>query len=85
MKQMRYIFAVVMLTGLAGTSLADCPSTLTAEQMVDCIVKENAGYVYPLRGKTVSPATTTSDDPSSATSNSEEAPLVAADAKTPPK
>lgn len=39
------------LTSLASQAIAECSTSLTAEQIQDCIVTENAGYYYVPRGK----------------------------------
>lgn len=40
------VMAAFSLTVLAGPALAQCPSSLSAEQMIECITSENAGYSY---------------------------------------
>lgn len=46
MKSVLASFIFTMLTVLANQALAECPSSLNAEQMQECIVTENAGYYY---------------------------------------
>lgn len=37
---------VVTLATMAAPAMAECPSNLTVEQKMECIVVENAGYSY---------------------------------------
>jgi len=61
----------VSLTILTHQALAECPSSLNAEQMQDCIVTENAGYYYTPNATVtaseqpaIAPSTTNADTPS---------------------
>lgn len=82
MKSTYSVIVIAMLAGLAETALAACPSSLSADQMIDCIVKENAGYVYQMRGKSDTPSVVSTNDPSTAASNPEEAPVAVSSDKT---
>lgn len=46
--------SLISLTLITNHALADCPSSLNADQMLDCIVTENDGYYYTPRGKNTS-------------------------------
>ena len=38
--------AILTMSFLAGSVLAQCPSNLSAEQKIECITAEDAGYTY---------------------------------------
>lgn len=40
------------LASLVNQAIAECPSSLTTEQMQECITTENDGYYFSARGKT---------------------------------
>ena len=42
------LFSAIIV--VAAPVFAGCPDRLNAEQMIDCIVTENAGYFYVARG-----------------------------------
>lgn len=46
MKKNITLFVALSLASISGSVLAACPSNLSAEQMEECITKENAGYWY---------------------------------------
>ena len=71
MKSVSASVMCVALSILAIQAQAECPTFLNAEQMQECIVTENAGYYYYLRGKvsmseeeTIAPATKTATESS---------------------
>lgn len=47
MKNKFIVLATVAFSVLAAPALADCPSSLNAQQMIDCIISQNAEYSYP--------------------------------------
>ena len=72
---MKSLFASLLCLGLsvlAYQARAECPSSLNAEQMQECIVSENAGYYYSPR-ETV---TSVDDAPIASTANSNTEPTV---------
>lgn len=67
---MKLTFAALIATSLSvltGQVLAQCPSNLSGEQMIECITVENAGYFYPSQTDTdanqVSTTSSNTNDP----------------------
>ncbi len=65
MKSVLASVITIALTVLAYQAKAECPSSLNAEQMQECIVTENAGYYYSpqaasgsIEEQVIAPATT---------------------------
>lgn len=52
MKIILKLFTCIASLTLTQLVMAECPTSLSAEQMQDCIVTENSGYYYNPRGKT---------------------------------
>ena len=46
MKQKKYLAVLAALFFFAGQAYADCPISMTYDQLVDCIVVEGAGDTY---------------------------------------
>jgi len=47
MKKCESISLLVFTLTISGLSLADCPNTMPAQLLEDCIVNESAGHSFP--------------------------------------
>jgi len=52
MKHFKQALLISAIAVFAVPVFADCPKSLKAEQMIDCIVTEDAGYFYVALAKT---------------------------------
>lgn len=78
MKKNVILFVTLSLAAVSTSALAECPANLSADQMAECIVKENAGYWYTPSEESVSAQATPSKQDSATSDNHE----LAASAQT---